>query len=626
MNRHSRMRATLVLCGSWMLLSLFFGITAFGDEVDVQSGWRSSSVDPEVIPVQNAEPKPQVIERILPNKEVAPPADPLPMVGKQFGGTPKVTPEVKERYKRFVASFVDPENTLDLVQLRSRLMLLKEAPKRVQISDETVVSSTIVSPQEVSLTGKKVGTTVLTLWFTDPKDKNKDAILSYLVRVLPDPELKERTDRVYEALALSINKAFPDSNIKLTMVGDKMVASGWAKDLQEGFQILRIVQANAQRQNSPATIPVNQLNVTVTPEVLADAEGNGEQTLENFLIAGGRNVINQIRIAGEQQVMLRVTVAEVNRSAARSIGVNFAVSNNNGLVAANLTGSLLTNSSSGTINFGGSGGSSSSGINLPIRLDGGQILLAINALKSLNLAKSLAEPNLVTMDGKQASFMAGGEFPVPVVTGATSVGLQGVNFIPFGVQLRFTPFITDRDRIRLTVNASVSNRDNATSANINGTSVPSLNVRTFQTTVDLREGQTLAVAGLIQNNYGSTATRIPFFGDIPFFGRLFGVDTTSCADQELVFLITPELVHPIDRHELQPLPGQGWVSPSDVEFYLCSKLLSMRGMPGIQQTTSAMTPESTLPALSPADDRKRTQIEEKLLIGPGGYSKRSESK
>jgi len=589
----------------------------------IDLSWKSAAKAGDIHPVQAVEPKP--IEQIMPPKDAGgEELKRLPALGNPVGLTPKVTKEVKERFGQFVTNVVDPENTLDLIHNRSRLMLFKDAPKRVQIADEKIASSTVISPQELSLTGNRVGTTVMTLWFADPKNKDKQVILSYLVRVLPDPELKGRTERVYAALAQEINKAFPDSEVRIKLVGDKLVLMGEVKDIQEGFQILRIVRANAPR-DSAATIPINQLNVIVPAEAVADADVMGEHTLENFLVAGGRNVINQLRVAGEQQVMLRCTIAEVNRSAARSIGINFSVANSSGLVFAQLTGGLLGLQANGA-GFGGGGGSvSTSGINLPARLDGGNILLAINALKNLSLARSLAEPNLVTMNGRVASFLAGGEFPVPVVTGATAVGLQGVSFIPFGVQLRFTPVITDRDRVRLTLNGTVSTRDNATSANIGGANVPSLNVRTFQTTVELREGQTIAIAGLIQSNLGSDATRVPFLGDIPFLGRAFASDRTSCAEQELVVLITPELVHPLERHELKPLPGTEMISPSDVEFYLCSQMLSKRGLSGTVQPASAIGDHilpTPVPALTADDPKRRQQIEEKLLIGQPGYSRR----
>ena len=176
-----------------------------------------------------------------------------------------------------------------------------------------------------------------------------------------------------------------------------------------------------------------------------------------------------LRMPGEQQVMQQVTVAEVNRSAARSIGINYITRIGNN-VFANATGTIfnqvnltnLTNNAAMAANAATSAMTSPATSNILGSIDGGQTLLAINALRNLNYARSLAEPNLTTINGRQANFQAGGSFPVPVVTGATAIGLQGVQFIPFGVSLRFTPTITDTDRIRLQVKAEVSTRDNST--------------------------------------------------------------------------------------------------------------------------------------------------------------------
>ncbi len=184
---------------------------------------------------------------------------------------------------------------------------------------------------------------------------------------------------------------------------------------------------------------------------------------------------------------------------------------------------------------------------------------------------------MVALNGQTASFSAGGEFPVPVVTGFTAAGLQGVSFVPFGVQLKFKPTITDKDRIRLNINGDVSSVSTQGGANVGGTNVPGLNSRKFQTTVELREGQTMAMAGLIQSNYLVNSTRIPFLGDIPILGRLIGgADQTASGEQELIVLVTPVLVHPLDPHHTRPIPGADMVEPNDVEFYLGGHLESHR--------------------------------------------------
>lgn len=555
---------------------------------------------------------------------VAGPICPKPAAGDALtpDDVPRPSPEQLQKYRQFLETTVDPEATLDLVVGRPRLLIFKQAPKRVQIEvseRNPVASYTVITEREISVVGRTVGNTVLNFWFTDPADPTKDRILSYLVRVFPDTQAreryKERLLRFYKELEAEINRSFCDSTVCISVVGDNVIVGGQAKDIAEAEQIMRIVRASNARapedptelprrateegDQPPAAIPLPAPPSGVTTSTsqlgLVQTTTQTTQTRTDQLQQNrtNRNVINQLRIPGEQQVLLKVTVAEVNRAAARSIGVNFSITNNQGIpVFSNTTGNLSSggglggNAGAGAgaagSGFGGGAGSFGStgggigGVNLPVLLDNGQISLAINALRNLNLARSLAEPNLVTLNGQTASFQAGGQFPVPIVTGFTAAGLQGVSFVPFGVQLNFTPYITDKDRVRIVVAAAVSTRDNAASANVNGTSVPSLNTRNFETTVELREGQTLAVAGLIQNNFGADVTRVPFFGDLPVIGRLGAFDRTSAGEQELLVLITPELVHPLEKKERPPIPGADIFEPSDLEFYLLGRIESRR--------------------------------------------------
>jgi pilus assembly protein CpaC len=551
-----------------------------------------------------------------------------------LGSTPKPTAEDLKEFGLFIEGVIDPRNTLDVIEGRTRLVLLKQTPTQTQIGDDSIAAFNLLGQKQMTVLGKKVGSTVLTLWFVDPEDKNKEKILSYLVRVLPDPTVKERLEKVYEALERELAVVFPDSHIRLSLVGDKLVIRGQAKDVAEATQILRIVKANAPGGDEAANdqnrnralnaggfggapgggdaadakkVPINNINVNLAPG--DPTNPSGTPGLESYELSGGPNVINLIRVPGEQQVMLRVTVAEVNRAAARSIGLNFSYINNRGnTVFAQQTGNIqnpLANIGSGLVGGGalGAGGAGAGGAgagaggggagllgqgsglvaNLPAILDNGQIPVAINALRTLSYAKSLAEPNLVAMNGRTANFRSGGSFPVPVLGGFGQLsgqgsGLEGVQFVPFGVQLQFTPVITDRDRIRLSVNASVSTRDLSSGTNIGGSNVSGLNTRDFQTIVEMREGQTLAVAGLIQNSLGSQSQRVPLFGDIPLLNRLFASDQITAEEQELIILITPELVHPLEPKELSLLPGADIFEPDDVEFYLHGRLESQRMM------------------------------------------------
>jgi pilus assembly protein CpaC len=502
-----------------------------------------------------------------------PPGRPrLPYLGQPrlFGEAPVPDAKTLEKYKEFIGEIVDPDNTLKLVVGRPRLLILKEIPKRVQIADEGVAIYGIITEKEISVLGRQTGTTVMNMWFTDPKDPTKQKILSYLLEVIPDPAVKSRLEAIYKALEEEINRAFPDSWVCLGLVGDKLVVSGQAKDIAEATQILRILRANAPEDPNleRARIPLSSVNVNVLAEDLES--GLLAPTVSNYLLAGGPNVINLLRIPGEQQVNLRVTVAEINRAAARSIGMNFSIMNNNGItVFAQNTGNLVTEITDVV--------TGQNIANLPVALDQGQVTLAINALKQLNFARTLAEPNLVTLSGHPAAFQAGGQFPVPVVTGFTAAGLQGVTFVPFGVQLTFTPYVTDRDRIRLEVSAEVSTRDlQSGTVNIGGTAVPNLTTRNFQTTVEMREGQTFAVAGLIQNNFGARTDRVPLLGDLPVLGHMWGFTQSSAGEQELVILVTPELVHPMEPDQVTPLPGSDVFEAGDYEFYVFNRLESRR--------------------------------------------------
>jgi pilus assembly protein CpaC len=506
----------------------------------------------------------------------------LPLLGSA-GTTPRPSQATLERFKQFVSGTIDAENTLDLVQGRPRVLELKQRPFRFQIADDSIATAFPIASLELSVTGVRVGSTILNLWFTVPDQPGQQTVLSYLVRVVPNPEEKERLERVYKALELEINKAFPNSVVHLALLGDKLVVSGEAKDIVEAANILRVVSANApggtrgrEQATASSEIPVGQINVTAVP----DMSGNlPQQGLENFLLRDvNRNVVNLLRVPGEQQVMLRVTVAEINRTAARSIGLDFTVLNAAGTaVIESTTGGLIPTTVTGM-------GTSSQliGGNLPAMIDNGKVTLAIQALRNLNLARSLAEQNIVALNGQTARFRAGGEFPVPAATLTFGAVGQGVSFIPFGVQMQFVPYITDRDRVRLQVGATVSTLNPSLGANIStgagtsGTSVPGLNSRTFQTTVEMRGGQTFAVAGLTQTSYAATTARVPFFGDLPLLGPLAGENQNSHGEQEIVILVTPELVHPLQACATPELPGSDVFEPGDVEFYLLNRLESRR--------------------------------------------------
>ncbi|MGL4421076.1 MAG: type II and III secretion system protein family protein [Gemmataceae bacterium] len=477
-----------------------------------------------------------------------------------LGSAPVTTAATQQKIDKHVAKMIDAESTLDVVTGQTRILVLKNTPFRVQVGDERYIGSINSTPREILIQGREVGTTVLNLWFGDKDDTAKQEVLTYLIRVYPDPGAKARLEASYKALESEVNKYFKECNVSLKLVGDKLIVSGRVRDFVQGGQILRVIRANMEGE--AAKVPLNPNG----SDPIA-----GTPALEQFMTAGGSNIINMLEVPGEQQVQLRVIVAEVNRAAARSVGMNFSLANKDGVTFfSNRTGNI------GNIGGGGGGGGGGVGgfgiANITATLDAARIPLAIQALRTMEYARSLTDTNLVTLNGQSANFQAGGQFPVPIVQGNTFSGLQGVQFVPFGVLLNFTPFITDRDRIRVKLQATVSARDVGAGTNIGGANVAGLNTRNVDTTVELRQGETFAIAGLVETNLAAQANRVPFIGDLPYLTSLLGSQRVEAGEKELVIFITPELTRPLDPGQMPPLPGSEIGDPSDHEFYFLGRL------------------------------------------------------
>lgn len=542
---------------------------------------------PGVPPVTAAESNPTLL---MPQSEAKPQPDTAvdPIQSRVQGGfppeliLPPPSEQAVDQANRFIQGTIDPEIPLNLVLGRPKVLQLTQVPKRVYVPDSNVLRTEIVdrvSGKEIAVTGLQQGSTTMILWFDDPNAASGQTTVSYLVRVYADPIMA----RPVESLAKELNEKFPDSYIELDQIEDRLIVRGQTPDTVEMSQILQVLvgargvatgllRANDSAINSRALAVGETFNFQdrIDPLVSEEAAAFRRRAIDPIALAQA-GIINQLKVVGEQQVMLKVTVAEVNRSAARSIGLNFSVENDAGFTVFETFAQGATQSA-----------------NILASLDAGQVELAIEALRTLNLSRTLAEPNLVAMNGQSADFQAGGSFPIPVISsGGNGQNLQGVSFVPFGVQLRFTPFIQDRDVIRLQVDANVSARDESVGTNIGGggggiggggggTQVSGLNSRNFSSTVELRSGQTIAVAGLLQSNFGASSERIPLWGDLPIIGTTGGTRRTSGGEQELVILVTPQLVAPVDACEWPALPGTDVHEPTDCEFYIANRLESRR--------------------------------------------------
>ncbi|MDA9400945.1 MULTISPECIES: type II and III secretion system protein family protein [Bradyrhizobium] len=278
----------------------------------------------------------------------------------------------------------------------------------------------------------------------------------------------------------------------------------------------------------------------------ADVVETARKVTEQF-VGAGAPVVNKIQVAGSLQVNLSVRVAEVSRSAVKDLNINFTASGPNGasLVTGKPGGSGAAGG--GTIGVGFSAGN----INLSAVLD---------ALASEHLASILAEPNLTAMSGEAASFLAGGEFPIPVMQDNRQVSVQ---FRQFGVSLEFVPTVLSNNQINVRVKPEVSELSSEGEVKINGTAVPALSTRRASTVVELASGQSFAIGGLIRRNFNTDISEFPWLGDVPILGALFRSSSFQKRETELVIVVTPYIVRPGSNPGRISAPTDRIAPPSD---------------------------------------------------------------
>ena len=360
-----------------------------------------------------------------------------------------------------------------------------------------------------------------------------------------------------------------------------------------------------QLKENLATVLPKEKNIGVMPadeNVVLTGEVSGpvaQQTAISMAAAsvGGKKerVINLLNIGGVQQVMCEVRLAEINRTVLNRIGVNFAVANRSGpgfgvSLLNNLT-QLASFAQTGT----GSSVASTLGTNIAAVAgwQTGSVLwnMFFDALKQNGLGRILAEPNLVTTSGQQASFLAGGEFPVPVPQQFQTIT---IDWKKFGVGLNFTPTVLDNDMIAMQVNPEVSQLDFTLGITVAGITVPGLDVRRLSTHIEVKNGQTFAIAGLLNDQHRTIINKFPLIGSIPILGTLFRSSSFQKSETELVVLVTPHLVKPMAQGTAR-LPTDVYVEPNNVEFYLLGCTEGKRKKRGLQEAPPGNVPAGNMP-------------------------------
>ena len=386
---------------------------------------------------------------------------------------------------------------------KSVVINLQSPVTRILSSNPAVIDTLATSPTQIVVEGKSAGSSSLILWDATGHSQMLDVTVDVNIAHL-------RT---------TLEQTYPGQAIAIQSDGAHLILTGTVSDA-------KIVDDVGKMAASYSSGVVNSL--LVVPQ-------------------------------HEEQILLEVKFAEVDRTKLQQFGVNIFSTG-----AANTIGTVGTQQfSPPTLQTSGSSGSGTTAtgtINVsdPLNIFAFRpdinLGVTIRDLESKSILQILAEPNLLAISGQKASFLAGGEFPVPIVQGGQSVGVVTIQFRPFGVRLEFTAFVGKDRVIRLHVAPEVSTLDFANAAIISGFTVPALSTRRAETEIELKDGQSFGIAGLLDNRAQVQLSKVPGIGDIPILGNLFRSRNVSRSNSELVVLVTPRIVDPVKLNTPPPVP------------------------------------------------------------------------
>jgi len=394
--------------------------------------------------------------------------------------------------------------------------------KRVSVTNPKVADATVLTPKQVLILGKSVGTTDLILWSAEEKAFQMNVDVKVDVHSLEE----------------DLGELFKDCTLNVTQSRDVVLIRG-------------------------------RLDL---------AERAAE--LHRYMEALGLRYVDMTEVAGPQQVMIKVRIAEVSRTAVRALGVNFFGADDD-IFGASSVGNI------NPVSAGPPQGSPASpdlkfefasdvqvspGVTLFAGFPSSDIMVFLSALAENQYLRILAEPNLVALSGEEASFLAGGEYPIPIAQGTGGGTAISVEYREFGVRLKFRPIVLGNGSIRIHVSPEASQLSDVGAVDIEGFSIPSVVTRKSETTVEMKSGQTFAMAGLISRSNTGINARVPLLGDLPVLGALFRSVRYRKADTELLVLVTASLVSPTSDPTPGPVPGTLHISPNDWELYVNGQL------------------------------------------------------
>jgi pilus assembly protein CpaC len=380
---------------------------------------------------------------------------------------------------------------------QSRVINFDKPVGRFSVSNPDIAEAVLVSPDQVLVNGKAFGQVNFIAW-----EQSGREYLVFDVYVRANLSLIDSQMRTL----------FPTDDIRLSQANGSVVMSGSVSDPKTASQAQSVVEAAGFKTVNMLSSPVKNMN----------------------------------------QVQLQVRVAEVNRTKGRELGTSFATFHGGTSTFSNPGGpATLGDHNGGAMesNFLGSA------VNLFLFQNTLSLATYIRALQTQGALRSLAEPNLIAMDGQQASFLAGGEFPIPIIQGGGDRSTVTVVFKEYGIRLNFKPTIVDEDHIRLELEPEVSTIDFSNGVRFDGFLIPALRTRRAKTSVELRDGQSFALAGLLDNQETRSLSKVPVLGDIPILGALFKSKSFQKNETELMFIVTAHLVKPTSPDDLPLMRG-----------------------------------------------------------------------
>jgi len=395
------------------------------------------------------------------------------------------------------------DQRMEMVVNSSRILMLDKKIPRAQVNNPDIVQLNPLAASQIQVSALSAGVTQVNLW-----DENEKI---HTVNIVVHADARE--------LEMLLKSEFPQAAIRVRPLETSVLISGYVP-------------------RADMVVKISQLAEDFYPKV-----------------------INNITVGGVQQVMLKVKVMEVSRTKLRTLGIDWANTSNGGFVLSGVSGLLDV----ATASAGGIAGTGADTVRFGVLNNNNTFQAYIEALRQHNLVKILAEPTLVTVSGRPASFNVGGEFPIIVPAG---IGSATIEYKEFGTRIDFVPIVTGNGAIRLEVRPTVSEIDTSRNVVIGSFTVPGLKTRWVDTAVEMQAGQTFALAGLIQEKIESENKGIPWLMEWPVVGGAFRRVTEARNEIEMIVMVTPELVEGMNSEQVPPCgPGRFSTSPSDRDLF-----------------------------------------------------------